>query len=738
MSIRVRGGKIEFRGENNFEDLYNWARANPSHAKALTPTIVELTTRAKIKNNSQLDTSNCTLIINHRLEDDWNSRGSSGKWINNNGTVIVQGSDNIYSEWWVPFEWNNVHVIVNKPTGKVSFFRSEMATSRFITTVRNTKYFIQNGDVDAHLQLDDGKGILRNVTIESSDNRGGFLLVRDTDTDGMVVKGLNLGGWSNLDNVTTFHKNMVMDHGTDTDKDNIPFLYRRRNWPVFYNVTNETTQTRKKFVDYRNPGVWDRSSGNACIVGLLSPTLIDAEDNNVNEAHITVTRTNDNTIVAQKVTKETGKIDIRNNHSNDMYKSLSWGDRDIYEADNCYIIQSKTTKNSGPETSRDEGEFEVRIRRPELRTYNALVSFHSDMVGEIVMFRDTEYKGLYSSYSSSRTTNTAEELYDNYKLFLYEFENMHQEEILQRVGNTIITDYSITINKEATESIVIDNENKLITLKCNELDGNLYSRGGMVKVVNGAKVLGTVEDANGCRVRIFAKQGGRFNIVAKRADNDFTLAEYNNVESCDVHIDRGIDIKFAMWQVGHQVYADVIKTDNGGINYYAPMVKNPYINSKVDVRPILANVRVALDYPYFIMYFDQSMSLDIEEIKAMLHYIVGSKESLTTSMNTGTTISTIEILRDEIKVNLPFVKVERGATLAKTDRVELNGFINTTDAKKLDPDYVINPSNADGLYVQTLAVKPALDPAMLGQVVSDNTQRDLTILRGQLIQALKG
>lgn len=737
MGIRVRRGRVEISGKVNFSDLYLWALNNTSHAKALSEDTVELLTQTVVKNNSTLDTSYSTLILNHRLEDDRKSTNASSKWICNKGIVSIKGSASMYSEYWVPQIWKDVQVIINKPNGRVSFFRSERCSGGVLSTIRDVKYFIRSGEVDAHLQLCGGVGILKNTLIESDDSRGGFLLVRDTDTDGIVIKGLDLGGWNSLSKATTFHKNMVMDHGTGSDASVIPFLYRRKNNPIFYNVLNHTTLERKREVHYRNPDAWS-GTGRAVIVGKFAPVIVNTDGEPASNVSVSIAKVSDGTVEHFKKTDSTGKVEIRNNSWDAQYTSLVWENRKIYEAGTCYVKQAYTSKSFGPQQSTDQGDFLIRIRKPDLVPYEVTKDFHSDMVGEAVMFTDDKYRFSYSSYNRYRNITTAQQLYDHYKQFLSEEDNMDQMNVMDIVADTIMSDYSITVDAYASEAIVIDDVNKLITVRSASFKGSFYSKDGMVRLRNNAVVDGNIEDINGCRVRIFSKNGGRFNIVARRQDDNFILADYKNVISCDVYVPRGVDIKFAMWELGYQVYADVIKTDNGGINYYAPMVKNPYINTKIDVREIIQNVRVGLEYPYFNMYFDKAMSIDIEQVKTLIHYIVGSSESLMSSLGTGSEISTIEILKDEIKINLPFVLIKRGGALDVKDRVEVNAYVNVTNAKLLDPNYVINPSNDEGHYVQVLNEKPALDPALLASVVRETISKDLTLLRGQLITSIKG
>lgn len=737
MTIRVRSGKIEFRGNVDFDELYQWALNNTTYAEAVSESIVELKYPSKVKNNGVLDTSYSTLILNHRLESDWRSTGDSGVWKCHKGIVMLKGNASMFSEWWAIPEFRDVQFIVNKSGGKVSFFRSEGNSRKAVGEVRGTKYFIKKGEVDAHLQLCAGVGILKDTVISTDDAAGGVLLVRDTDTDGVAIKGLSLGGWRRPRTPVTFHKNMVLDHGTGNDRDIIPFLYRRDNHCIFYNVVNETTQTRKKMIDIRNPEAWS-GRGRSIIVGKFSPTFVDSSGEPVDNLNILIRNKVTGEEEHRKVTNEEGVIDIQNNSWDDKHTSLEWQNRKFYELGTCYVKQCIVPDANGPQQSEDQGDFIVTIRKPNLVPFETTVDFHDDMGGEMVMFIDDVYMNSFSSYNEWRSVSTAQELYDHYKQFLSEFDNIDQPDILKLIGEYIVSDYSITVDRNQSNTLTIDNENKLIRFKSSVFKGNLYSKGGMVNIRNGAKVEGTVEDINGCRVRVFAKQGGRFNIVARRADDNFLLADYKNVESCDIYIPRGIDIKFAMWQLGYQVYADTIKTDNGGINYYAPMIQNKFINTRLDMRNILSGIRVGLDYPYFIMYVNKPMVLDIEEIKTLLHYIVGSSESLGTSLGTGSSVSTIEILKDEVKINLPFVLVKRGGELSPTDRVEFNGYVNTTDAKKLDRNYIINPSNEDGLFVQTLSVKPTLDPALLSQVVKDQLRPDLAAIRGQIINAVKG
>jgi hypothetical protein len=250
------------------------------------------------------------------------------------------------------------------------------------------------------------------------------------------------------------------------------------------------------------------------------------------------------------------------------------------------------------------------------------------------------------------------------------------------------------------------------------LSGDLKTTGTVTGSVSGA-----IEDATGVRVTVTKSGGGNFNIAARYGTTGaYTDLGYQaDISTITYTVPKGQPIEVVMWSLGYVTYNRTISTDAGGVAFAAEMTFNAAINTSLDVSSYLANIALSIDSsgatPYFVLTFNAPVVVSgIELGKAIIHRLVGQEVPLRSGMPPGST-STIEILSDEIKNNLPALRLSVGAGLSVTDRVYLDFFINTVPALALNPAYVINPTRTDGNQVQIMRTKPTLDPATLAAAV---------------------
>lgn len=241
-----------------------------------------------------------------------------------------------------------------------------------------------------------------------------------------------------------------------------------------------------------------------------------------------------------------------------------------------------------------------------------------------------------------------------------------------------------------------------------------------------------------------SKAGGNFNVYAKRDDTGAGLGFSEGVATVTYVVPKGTGVTFAAWSLGYATLVKTIDTSAGGADYQMDMATNASIDTTLDVDAILADIDVTLAANDYSVVFKAAMDLDISQIKAVVHRIVGRQASLQASVAAGVS-PLIEILTDEIKINQPIVFLRRAAALAAMSRVTLNGFINTTQAKAVSMDYVLNPSGTDGTYVGTLGVKPTVDYSLMAAQVATavkdagvptrtQVQEDLALVESRIIQ----
>ena len=468
----VSGNIIRVTSNATLTDFQTWANSNTSHAQVRSDHVVEALRQIKVNNGVTFNTSDGTLIINHRLEGQNNNNNDSGIWKVHGGVVIIEGGGSFYSEYWATADFEDATFICRKSSGAISFWRSQGDSK-----VKNTKFFVKTaGFIDSHLQLLNGGqngAFLDGFEIHNELTSGSnFLLLRDTDTENAKLFNVNLGGWSSLSQPTTFHKSMEFEKSVDE----IDFFYRRNNWPIFYNVTNRQTGNKIFTIAYKNPGT-NGGTGRGIIVGKLEPIIRDKDDNKIENVEIEVRRVSDQAVEATGITNSNGIISITNGSGDSKFQSINWNGRTIYESGIKYIKQAITPSTSGVVNSVNQGDFRIRFRHPEYQLFEATQSFENDFTGETILTEDGLFdvtiaqanaiSGIDINSATSTITisenRSLQDLYNYYKVWISNASNLNVDPIITNTGEILnIGAYNLVIN-EAVRLESSDNFSKIIT-----------------------------------------------------------------------------------------------------------------------------------------------------------------------------------------------------------------------------------------------------------------------------------
>lgn len=494
MAFTLSGSRTLVSGNETGLSYRTWLGSNPTAGKQLTANTVEALFQLKIQNGAVFDTSDIALVINHRVEGQANATTDTGIWRCKGGVVIVQGNQAQLAEEWAIQQWENVQVYIQKTAGNQSFIGSNARP--IPASVKNTKFIVKSGNIDAHLQSTGGTGTLSNILLRNEGTNPGIIGLRETDTTDIEMYRIEPFGWGNAP--TTFHKNWKMFNSSE---DELNYNYRRNNGgAVFYNAVNSFNGNRMTAIRYVANGAVAGDNARSVIVGAYSPKLIDTSKNPLSDVQVAIYKTSDNSLEASGATGSDGKISIVNSSSNIREQSynntfISGGveyNRIIYNSGIKYIKQSITpTTTGGNVVSVDQGTFKIVQRRKDLQEIIVTQSFQSDYSGDVVVLSDTYYTTDQSANvtiaidSDIRTItitgiNTLDNLYDYVKYWLTQ--NMSIANFISASGKNVdITDYQIVGLQYLTQGT------KLTSLQST---GTLTSTGAF-----SIEVIGTVNQA---------------------------------------------------------------------------------------------------------------------------------------------------------------------------------------------------------------------------------------------------
>lgn len=113
------------------------------------------------------------------------------------------------------------------------------------------------------------------------------------------------------------------------------------------------------------------------------------------------------------------------------------------------------------------------------------------------------------------------------------------------------------------------------------------------------------------------------------------------------------------------------------------------VDTGLNVAPIIALTSTSVDGSGYHIFFGE-MELSLEQMKATVHKLMKFENYFDAVLATSDD-NIVEVRIDEIRVNKPLFTIERAVVLTIADRVQLNGYINISNAVIIDPLYIINP-----------------------------------------------
>ena len=292
MAFTISGSQTLISGNETGLSYRTWLGSNPTAGKQLTANTVEALFQLKIQNGAVFDTSDIALVINHRVEGQANATTDTGIWRCKGGVVIVQGSANQPAEEWAIQDWDNVQVYIQKTGGNQSFIGSNARPTP--ASVKNTKFIVKNGDVDAQLQSTGGTGTLSNILMRNEGASTGIIGLRETDTSDIEMYRIEPFGLSAAP--TTFHKNWKLYNSSNNE---LNYHYRRLNGgAVFYNAVNSFNGNRMTDIRYVANGASGGDSARSVLVGAYSPKIIDISKTPMSGVEIAIFKTSDSSLEA--------------------------------------------------------------------------------------------------------------------------------------------------------------------------------------------------------------------------------------------------------------------------------------------------------------------------------------------------------------------------------------------------------------------------------------------------------
>ncbi len=318
---------------------------------------------------------------------------------------------------------------------------------------------------------------------------------------------------------------------------------------------------------------------------------------------------------------------------------------------------------------------------------------------------DESVVGAYSGISINHSTDTItitsphsiEEIYDYVYYDLCQTANLSIPEYFTTDWATYTTSYNIVNNS------TLSGTGTLITT-------GTYTWSGITTLV--------VKDSVGVRCKITS---GWSPFTIKGA----TISYEDDITEKIVTVTPNTDVSFVMYKIGYKPQLFTINSGALGGTFNISMLDiTEAVDVGLNVAPIIALTSTTVDMSGYHIFFGE-MELSLEQMKAVVHRLMKYENYFDAVLATSDD-NIVEVRSDEIRVNKPLFTIEREASLTLADRVQLNGYINISNAVTIDHLYIINPWDTDWLYVTYLTVKPWIDAEYLAWKVWENPTRTLT------------
>ena len=214
---------------------------------------------------------------------------------------------------------------------------------------------------------------------------------------------------------------------------------------------------------------------------------------------------------------------------------------------------------------------------------------------------------------------------------------------------------------------------------------------------------------------ISAPNNAPFNILAIRNDTGADIGFAEGVTSFTVQMPLGASISYALWVEGFETFVGSLTPSEQPVEI-PQLQANTNIDLSINADPFLDDIEITLAPNDYSIVFGAPVTMNIEQMKAVIHQVTGREVSLRASIAAGPSSPALTIGSVTITINLPIVFLRRGDNLGLEDRIDLTGFINQEPARAINPTYVVNPS-VDGLFVVIPSLQSAIDPTELARSV---------------------
>lgn len=237
------------------------------------------------------------------------------------------------------------------------------------------------------------------------------------------------------------------------------------------------------------------------------------------------------------------------------------------------------------------------------------------------------------------------------------------------------------------------------------------------------KGIGVVHSELGNMVNFHSKEDMNFLAhVYKKVDGQlvFVKEEYQpNVRTATVGVPTNGLVKISCWSLGRAAFYNEF-TVNNPFDYDIQWVdySNGILNLEIDVEETLNECEVTLDQSGITLWLPAGVYTEAYS-KMLLHFIVGTKQGLTATINGGTTISS-RITDDRFFIYLPVFRLMKKSNLTASDVCATELYIDYDKARNITPSYTVNPAGDNG------RVEIPLRPAVVSpEDIADRTIRDL-------------
>lgn len=281
ISYNATDNRIEISGAETWDTLRAWLDANPTHKVYSNNCDLEPNKMLWVTTGATLTvTSRCITISIDTVSDNYSPIRAPGG--SNRGKLILRDSARVslygstkpmFQSLWPDCDYEDSTLVFNRGlfNNETSFWPDGASTR-----IKNTEVRIHSDGSTAQTfsqtlrVTSGGSATVEGLTISA---KGGFLLLFNVDSDGIVLRGgVGLGGSYDPPALGVYHKNMRL-----TGAAQIAFNGRRgQNGYVFYNVNSGTQRIWQLRYNTNSSGVSAAQASVSAIVWKFAPAVVDA------------------------------------------------------------------------------------------------------------------------------------------------------------------------------------------------------------------------------------------------------------------------------------------------------------------------------------------------------------------------------------------------------------------------------------------------------------------------------